>query len=65
MKSSKYLPLYRQKNDWFKSVKISLEEVKKLCGECPYFYLVIGSNKYKEDGDNKPELIFAITSDDK
>lgn len=65
MKSSKYLPLYRQKNDWFKSVKISLKEVIELCDKCPYFYLIIGKNKYKEPGDDRPELIFTISSDDK
>lgn len=65
MKSSNILPLFKQRNDWYRSVKISLSELESLCDGCPYFYIIIGKNKYKTEDDDKPEMIFFIKSDKK
>lgn len=59
---SKALPLFKLKNEWYKSVKISLKEVADLCDDCPYFYLMVGNNPYKEEDDTRPEKIFFIKS---
>lgn len=62
MIKSPHLPLFKQSNGWYRSTKISLEEVIKLCGDCPYFWLIVGDNPYKIEGDPKPERIFFIKS---
>lgn len=62
---SSVLPLFKQRNEWYRSVKISLKELESLCGDCPYFYLIVGKNKYKEKNDIKPEYVFFIKSDNK
>lgn len=63
MIKSNTLPLFKQSNGWFRSTKISLKEIIALCDGCPYFWLVVGENPYKEEGDAKPEMIFFIRSD--
>ena len=63
MIKSNTLALYKQKNGWYRSTKISIEKLIELCGNKEYIWIVAGDNPYKKHNDNRPEKIFFIVCD--
>lgn len=58
---SDVLALFKQKNGWYTSTKISKKTLEEMCNN--YFRIVVGKNPYKKEGDTRPEMVMFVIGD--